>query len=695
LHSNKGDYMKAFNINISKGAYAVILLSLLISACSGEKIASYTPTADSKTGGSTYVPESCTGIASSVLPLHNTNTTGNILNPIAATRSSGVAPLSVFFDGIATSAGHPFHDVEYRWNFGDSNAGVWTTGANRCVNSKNADTGPVAAHVFEKKGTYTVTETAFDGVSTSIKYHTIVVDDPDVVFAGSNTICIGATSAPVAGINGCPAGALSVMQPSFPVAVSTYALTGKRVLFQRGDTFAAATTARLNRDGPGIIGAFGTSSSAQPKVQMTGDAAILLLSSSGSPTIKDWRIMDLEFDGLSKTGSIGIDTDGGINQVLILNMNMHDIGNGILFNDSILTAWYLGSNLTSHRMFDEISITDSIITPIMNSTTGWRIFASALHGSIQGNSLGNFFNSKSMGSHVVRVPYMEDGIIAHNDIARAGASQLAIKMHSQGWCENTSAIGTCTVYDNVTPPSNYNYNNNTHPIGIFTTLTGVTQKVVVSDNKIIGADNPYTISLAPQNLQMDERVKDIIVERNWFTAGAATQLSVYVAASDTTIRNNIFDMSEASKYKTFVHVTPPGTAPPANNVSVYNNTMYGGSKPAISGNEFYGVHIDITATNVTVINNLISAPTATGSANPIAILGTGTGLIQSNNLLSAATASTFFTSAAPLVPADFSLKSAPNSARDTGLASVPIYSDFFFATRPQGAGMDIGAVEGP
>lgn len=49
-----------------------------------------------------------------------------------------------------------------------------------------------------------------------------------------------------------------------------------------------------------------------------------------------------------------------------------------------------------------------------------------------------------------------------------------------------------------------------------------TERVVIADNKIIGGINPWTISLGPQAEAQDERVRDIIVERNWFTAGSAT-----------------------------------------------------------------------------------------------------------------------------------------------------------------------------
>ncbi|MBI5891275.1 MAG: PKD domain-containing protein [Nitrosomonadales bacterium] len=599
-------------------------------------------------------------------------------------RLTGVAPLSVFFDASGTTAKttkRPFHDLEYRWDFGDPlgspvRGTTWKTGSRSGISNRNIATGPEAAHVFETPGEYIVALTVTDGRNTATNNCAIItVQDPGIVFSGTNTICVAAASMPEAGTDGCPAGAVTAMQPSFSIAVNTYAHTGKRVLFRRGDTFAAASSGLLTHTGPGILGAFGAG--AAPVVQMTGNTRILVLSSRGTPDIRDWRIMDLEFDGQNKTECVGIDADGGISQVLILNMNLHDILIGVGFSDDILTAWYMGSGLTAHAMFDEIAIVDSTITPIFNGTSGWRIYASANRGSIQGNTLGNMINNNSMGSHVLRIPYMEKGVVANNTIARPGANQLAIKLHSQAWCESTSPVGKCVSYDNDAPPPAYTYRTNTHPIGVFAKLSGYTEKVVISDNRIIGADNPYTMSVASQNRQSDERLRDIIVERNWFQSGTGTQLSILVGASATTIRNNIFDMS-AGKYKTFVNVSPPGTSPPSMNVHVYNNTFYGGSASPIPGNEFVAVSVDPTATDVAIVNNLISAPSAT---NPVAIFGKSPGLFSSNNS-SAAQLKYLpgWISATPSTPSDFKLK-AGSYAIGAGM-SIPLFSDFFLNSRP-------------
>ena len=82
---------------------------------------------------------------------------------VNASRSSGVAPLSVFFDTtgtVSSTTTKPFHDIEYRWNFGETSgpgAGTWNQGSRPGKSSRNLATGPLAAHVYEMPGTYTVT----------------------------------------------------------------------------------------------------------------------------------------------------------------------------------------------------------------------------------------------------------------------------------------------------------------------------------------------------------------------------------------------------------------------------------------------------------------------------------------------------------------------------------------------------------
>jgi hypothetical protein len=577
--------------------------------------------------------------------------------------------LSVFFDAsgtTATSTALPFHDLEYRWAFGDPagspvSGTTWNNGSRAGVSSRNSATGPVASHVYEMPGVYTVALSATDGTNTvSNSCAQIVVQDPETVFAGANTICFSGSG----NFTGCPAGATHSTTSNFVTAISFQA-TGRRLLFRRGETFTAASPARINSTGPGIVGAFGTGT--LPSVQMAGNNTILLLSSNSTPGIKDWRVMDLDFDGLFKIPAnpvAAIEAEGGFNQFLALRLNIHDIWRGVSAPISILDYENSDGNPahSGHTVFEEWAIVDSTMTAIpgCNSTANvcdWRIYLAGKRNTIQGNSLDNNTNG---GSHTIRSEYTAKGVFSNNTIARAGATQGALKLHAMRWTQasvaNPGAVGTYT------------------------------EKVVISDNKLIGANNPWTFSIGPQNAVRDERVKDIIVERNWFVAGPGTQVHIHLDSVDSTIRNNICDMSGAA-YHQCVEVTQWGVEPPPTNDRVYNNTFY-----SSTSGDFIGVNIAPVATNITVINNLGSAPMASG---PTMTLGTGaSGFIQSNNLLNN-TPSALFVSATPSTPADFTLKSLPNPARDTGLSTVPIYSDFFLMSRTQNSVIDIGAIQGP
>lgn len=620
---------------------------------------------------------------------------GGIVLSLVPARTSGVAPLAVFFDASGTTdiaiTTRPFHDLEYTWSFGDPGSGTWASGAQPGVSSKNSATGPVAAHVFETPGTYTVSLTAFDGTSTAATTTTITVQNPDTVFAGTNTICINASGSD---FTGCPSGADTSTNSNFVTALSANIAMHKRILFRRGDTFTAATSAAITVTGPGIVGAFGTG--VAPVVQMTGaetpnNAPILNLSSANTPTIKDWRIMDLELDGLGKTNSVGIDTHGSIKQVLVLNMNMHDIKDGILFNGSML-EYLVANGYPAHTMYDEMAIVDSTISPVVGLGDGWRIFAAAIHFSIMGNELGDMVNAAGSGSHVVRIPYISKGVIANNTIARSSLN-LAIKMHGPYWCDADSIVGTCDSPNNNAPmPLGYSYLTNTPPIGPYAATSGETEQVVVSDNKIIGAGSPYLVVTGPRDGVNDERVRDIIIERNWFQASnSLTQKAVVIHSYETTARNNICDMTGGAPWVACFEpslYSSTSAAHPPYDIRIYSNTAYRGN----SGSDFSVVKIDTTSTNVTVQNNLAYAPLSTST---MVVNGTGGGgLVQSNNSTPAQIKNTFpaWVSANPSSPENFSL-TAGSYARKAGLA-VPVWSDFFRTSRPLNGMIDMGAVEG-
>ncbi len=650
-------------------------------------------------------------------------------NPITLSlipaRTSGVAPLSVFFDATGTTdptmTSRPFHDLEYTWDFGDPSSGTWANGAQPNVSSKNTATGPVSAHVFETPGTYTVTLTAFDGVNTNTTNTTITVDDPDVVFAGTNTICVSSNTTPTAGANGCPTGAQTVMQPNFATAINTYALTNRRVLFKRGDVFTGTTYGWLKVDGPGIIGAFGIDQTIKPIVRITISSTYntpyLALSNNNTAGINDWRIMDLEFDGLGNIKSQGISAFGSIDQVTILRMNMHDIGVGILFDPQVLdyqnsSSQDIYGNITvtnfplPRHIYDEIAIVDSTLTPVRPSAYGWRIYASAKHFSIMGNTLGNVFDDTSMGYHTIRNNYAHKYVLSNNTFSKSKG--LALKLHAPAWCDATSLTNQClfNAVASTMPTPTYSYLTNTQPVvSVMGQTGGYSEQIIISDNKIIGnsiaGDPPvYLFNVGPQNDAKDERLKDIILERNFFKAGLNTQAALIITGREITARNNICDLTGGTNGRTCIEVKPYSPISPApfpKDIWVYNNTAYNGDVTAISQPSFSAVKVDLGAVDVAVKNNLGYSPLSFASLTRLLYnlsACTPSCVVESNNSTDSQIKNTSpaWASSTPSTPADFRLTS-DSYGLNTGTA-VKVFSDFFRNLRPQGSAYDMGAIEG-
>ena len=256
----------------------------------------------------------------------------SITPSLSPSRTTGVAPLSVFFDASGTTASTttlPFHELDYSWNFGDDDTATWAYGSNPGVNKKNRAFGPEAAHVFETPGTYTVTLSVYDGTETSTTQQLITVTDPDTVFAG-NTFCINASGTDHAGcplIPGtyadsaaCITAGKCLTQASFSTAITTYATAGRRVLFKKGDTFTN-DAANIHFVGTlGLISSYGTG--AKPIVVNAVNSNLFDFTAD----VSDWRLMNLDFDlnmgnisrFMSMTGSLNV------NKLLIMNNDVHD-----------------------------------------------------------------------------------------------------------------------------------------------------------------------------------------------------------------------------------------------------------------------------------------------------------------------------------------------------------------------------------
>jgi hypothetical protein len=546
-------------------------------------------------------------------------------------RTSGVAPLAVFFDATGndhTSLG--FHERGYVWDFGDPSSGTWATTGR----SKNTARGPFAAHVFETPGTYTVTAVVTDVDNTSLAHRvTITVEDPDLVFAGDNTICFSTGS----DFTGCPSDN-EVTLSAFSEALA-YAEPGRRLLLKRGDTFSGASRADLDASGPGIVGAFGSGD--PPAIDMTYSGGLIRLSDS-SPTIDDWRIMDLHFIGHG-SGFI-IDGENRIQRVTMLRLTSNNPNQGVVISTS--KPDYHGISIHSEVALVECSFDDMV--------GDYGAFISSEKLMVLGNRITD------VNAHVVRTQHVDQGVYSNNYLARPlWEHGTVLKLHAE-------PIGGET--DGPQRPSGY---------------------FVITGNIFEAAGNDWSVSIGPQSHRWNESVHNGILDGNHFIAGSGNQVQLHLAVTDSTVRNNVFDTSDAQEHIS-IHVVRRGIEPPPADNRVHNNTCFSSA----SGGTATCVLVSSDASRTQVHNNLLVAPNAS-TERPLEDQGSST-----DAGANVALGSSSLASASPTDSLDFAL-SDNSGAIDAGLSTGTCQVDFRGTPRNTDgngdgtAGPDIGAFEHP
>jgi hypothetical protein len=436
----------------------------------------------------------------------------NLASPASlASVTEGAAPLAVVFhavgatvngsgQAVAQPADGDYGSVRYAWDFGDPSSGLWPTS----LRSRNSDTGFCAAHVYERPGTYTCALT--------------VVDRDGAVHAYAQRIVVSAFAGQtyyVSDLGDDAASGLSEASPWRTVAKARANLgPNRRVLFRRGGAFDVDAPVDIQQPGPGLIGAYGPSSSPRP---------VLRCRSSGFTVYRDdWRLVDLDLRGPSG-GALGLSlsSSGGIDRVLMLRVATRGFEVGI--------SW---SNIDHAPPHDAIVVAEC-------ETTGSRVngfYVGARRLALLGNTV-----SDSQISHVTRVWQANRSVIGHNVFVRPGGDRHSLKLHGPPTWETT-------------PKTEY---------------------VTVANNLFQG--NLWTVVVAPQNAISDEPVSHVLIERNRTLSVPMTQADYVVEARDVTIRNNVMDGTRAASRFVGVQVQAGGVVRTPGRVRVESNTMYKGS----------------------------------------------------------------------------------------------------------------------
>lgn len=621
---------------------------------------------------------------------------------VAASRVSGVAPLYVNFDATATTSTlstNPSHELFFAHTFGDTGAGLWANGVQSAgLTSKNAGYGPVTGHVYETPGTYTYTMAVTDGVNTATRTKTIVVEDPDVVYAGTKTICISHSGS----ILDAPYGAQMVNtlgNTDMYAAFNTYKASNKRILFCKADswtctaqlTFTNLAALTLSGYGTGALPTFGSGS----MVSVTPSAlnASMFSVQSGN---SDLRICNFKIaaDPTTFAGAL----DASIVQMLFYKVEIRGCAQG--FNA------FNGVGVGVNRVFDQSCYYECLVDGLYGTPFVDYISGSQLHGGIgafvslvRGGVMGCYFDSCNHGEQTLRLPYVDRAHINNNYIARPNQTKNVLKLHSFIYSETPLYSEKFVISGNMMDlRGGYSYGAALGGTSISTGLTTVSD--VGTCSMVIGNGGGSG----------DERVRNGIVENN-FTYGCLGNPKSLLAFAEVncpnvTVRNNIADFSVGDRtttysgpyINTYMHMvtTTTSTLDQTVGVRVYNNTMYSNLANAEYAN-FVRVSPPASgkpvADQITVKNNLWYAPFHS-VFNRTAVynhLGTGTTIVASNNTDNVATLSVSpaFLATPPVALADW----RPNTgsyATDSG-ATVPVLRDFNMASRVGGT-HDMGAV---
>jgi hypothetical protein len=488
---------------------------------------------------------------------------GDLTLALDANRLSGVAPLGVFFDTAgttATSTDQAFLDLAYCWDFDDPDSGSFpTTGLPR-----NQAKGGVASHVFERPGTYSVTVSARDRMGrVSSRAIDITVQDPNEVYAGAATVCFSSSG----DFEGCPEGAAQQTISDFG-EVEAHVETGRRLLLRRGDTFSGNGGITLNVPGPGIVGAYGEGD--RPLIQLS---TVAIVVSGQRFNFNDWRVADLNFEGTSPSAEV-ISVQGRANDLTVLRVRGSGIGRGIgagLSTIDVLNE----SGFPGHDVIDGLFIQDSEFVNLVGGA-GRTLGFIAAHRLVM---LGATWRNSLNGEHVLRTTWVDRGVFSSNDMGEAPDGKTVWKLHAPDFESNSISAGKYS------------------------------ERIVVSDN-IFRMTGPHvwTVVIGPQNTERDERIRQLVFERNMFLPGPTALIALTVSAQDVVIRDNIVNHARGRCFS----VGQTGLEPAPARVWLTNNTCYNNEAGALEFMEI-GPNLD----TIVAANNLLSGVDAGEDSFPV------------------------------------------------------------------------------
>lgn len=523
----------------------------------------------------------------------------------------------VFFDisgTTSTNTTKPFREIYYQWNYGDPDSGSYAYGS-PTNNNKNFDARPNGGHVYDTAGVKTVTLAVNDGTETVLRTLQITVNSADSVFPTTNTICINNVGD--ANFDGKPTGAAEVNSDDFDAVVTAQKGNGKRLLFKRGGTWASSTTVNLGALVTAQIGAYGAG--AKPIITLADNVA--LTANSGS--LSAFVVRDLRVTGSGTSGQGFFQFGSSPSYVTALGCESNNTRFGMECTGT-------GENVVAQLTVHECNFQD------MNGGAGNGLFLY----STQFIMSGNYINNSVDGEHIARIMQSTKGVIRHNTLSNAGFGRHVLKLCAPSGVDyagtgstaskvitlvtpNPSAITPGTLcfgslingidYVASSTANSITLTNSNAAIngagsmfvqqntGVFTEYTSIADNIFIGNS---GVD--WIVNLGPQDTTADQRLRKNVPESNIYQTTGGTQIALYINATETSVRNEIFDLtgSPVSGERKGIVVEKKGIEPTPNDVSVCNCTIYSGD----TDNAFIGITLGTGVTGAVAKNNLGYAP---------------------------------------------------------------------------------------
>ena len=433
--------------------------------------------------------------------------------------TAGIAPLSVFFDGLATDllGGTP-HEAEYVWTFADPHS------------RRTVERGFCTAHVFEQPGLYTASLHVLDrdghAGEAFVQIHVEEFQGVTVYASSSQGNDANNGSSMTAAVASFDRAIQLMRSHIFATGPSTKV----RVLFARGDAFSTATTAGIpsgTLPGPFVFGAYGNGN--RPIITMAADDSLFYFHAGVSGV----RLMDLDLRGIFSFAT----RSGGDHQQLVV------ISGG---RQHLVLHCDISSAMIGIAVAGVPSISRSEVTIAESQVVETRNYSAYL-GADRLAVIGNHFGAVTE-MHVLRVWYSRRCVIVGNELVdpsiKSGFGYHALKLHSYA--------GTSPTDPSIP-----------------------TQWVWIAENILRGSTWPCTI--APQNKVYDEHISNVVFERNLVLpdeySSAMTNQMVLVVAQDVTVRQNALIGTNRSPDLTGVVVQQYPNAPVPARVRIEGNTF--------------------------------------------------------------------------------------------------------------------------